>query len=186
MGQGAQPRVADCRRGLAPGSGSAFDLETRCRGPVEFDPVASRVSSGPTAHVPGEAERGVVARLSSPRHEGSPRPRRPQAGREVRSDGPIGRPPLPELSGHRLAAQAQRSRANPLTIEVPGGKQPPVPLGDDFDVDTVGHLDRGLVVDRVRRRRYPRSPLLCDGRAVRVRQDTALSSVKRPARQPSG
>jgi hypothetical protein len=31
-----------------------------------------------------------------------------------------------------------------------GGEQLPVPLGDDFD-GAVGHLDRGLIVNRIRR-----------------------------------
>jgi len=39
-------------------------------------------------------------------------------------------------------------RTNLPSLSVLGGKQLPVPLGDDFDV-AVGHLDRGLVVDRL-------------------------------------
>jgi hypothetical protein len=42
------------------------------------------------------------------------------------------------------------SRAKPLSLSVLGGKQLPVPLGDDFD-RPVGHFDGGLIVNRVHR-----------------------------------
>ena len=42
------------------------------------------------------------------------------------------------------------------------GKQLPVPLGNDFD-DAIGHLHRGLIVDRVRWHGEPRGPLFCVG-----------------------
>src|SRR5262249_54252578 len=65
---------------------------------------------------------------------------------------------MPELSACPFRARfLAGSRRSALRAE-----ELPVPLGDDFDV-AVGHLDGSLVVDRVRRRRYPRGPLFCDG-----------------------
>src|SRR5205809_8018436 len=39
------------------------------------------------------------------------------------------------------------------------GEQLPVPLGNDFD-GAVGHLDGGLVVDRIRPARHPGGPFV--------------------------
>ena len=60
-------------------------------------------------------------------------------------------------------------RANPLSISALGGKQLPVPLGDDFD-GAVGHLDGGLIVNCVHRHRQPRSPFFCVRQGI-VRDD---------------
>src|SRR5215472_232795 len=75
--------------------------------------------------------------------------------------------------------------SQPFGRSASGGEELPVPLGDDFDV-AVGHLDGGLVVDRVRRRRYPRGPLFCNGHVLvigvvhvrnnrKIRQSESLS-----------
>jgi GNAT superfamily N-acetyltransferase len=57
-------------------------------------------------------------------------------------------------------------RLPPTALElVFGGKQFPVPLGDDFD-GVVDHFDGGLVVDRVRRTRQAGGPLFCTGNRV--------------------
>lgn len=53
-----------------------------------------------------------------------------------------------------------------------GGKEPPVPLGGDVD-GAVGHLDGGLVVDRVRRTRKAGRPPLCVGPGV-LRQELVI------------
>src|ERR1700683_1169970 len=66
---------------------------------------------------------------------------------------------------HPVSAGKAKDRTNLLSLSVLGGKQLPVSLGDDFD-GAVGYLDGGLVVDRVRRRRYPRGPLFCDGHVL--------------------
>jgi hypothetical protein len=44
-------------------------------------------------------------------------------------------------------------RGAELSLLVPGGKELPVPLGDDFD-GTIGQFDGGLIVDRVARHRH--------------------------------
>ncbi|HEY1624810.1 MAG TPA: DUF2461 family protein [Streptosporangiaceae bacterium] len=46
-----------------------------------------------------------------------------------------------------------------------GGKQLPVPLGDDFD-GAVGHFDGGLVVNRVRGHRHAGGPFFRIGQAI--------------------
>src|SRR6266576_2773724 len=48
---------------------------------------------------------------------------------------------------------------------VSGGKQLPVPFGDDLD-GTISHLDGGLIVNRVPRHRHPGGPRFCVGHGV--------------------
>ena len=50
-------------------------------------------------------------------------------------------------------------------VRLSGAQQFPVPLGDDFNC-AIGHLDGGLIVDRVRRRRSPGGPDFCVGQRV--------------------
>ncbi len=65
----------------------------------------------------------------------------------------------PPLRTSQSQPSRPQSRANPLSLMVLGGEQPPVPFGDDLD-GAVGHLDGGLVVDRVRRTCDAGRPLL--------------------------
>src|SRR6185437_529342 len=52
-----------------------------------------------------------------------------------------------------LSEGRSRSRVRRLGFLAAGRKELPVPLGDDFDL-TVGHFDRALIVDCVRRGWY--------------------------------
>src|SRR4051812_26007266 len=67
-----------------------------------------------------------------------------------------------------------------------GGEQLPVPLGDDL-YSAVGHLDRGLVVDGVRRAADLDGPSLCLGQGVlrhelmiQVREDREVDEPQSP------
>ena len=68
---------------------------------------------------------------------------------------------------------AQRSVLDRLACILAGGKQLPVPLGDDFD-GAVDHFDGGLIVDRVRRHWYPAAHL-----SMLAREVSGMSSRSR-------
>jgi non-ribosomal peptide synthetase component E (peptide arylation enzyme) len=53
------------------------------------------------------------------------------------------------ISYSRLCVDIERFARGMRMRAVLGGKQLPVPLGDDLD-GAVGHLHRGLIIDRVR------------------------------------
>src|SRR5262249_2022167 len=69
------------------------------------------------------------------------------------------------VGGTNRSAKLEHARLRAAPAYVLGGKQLPVPLGDDLD-GAVDHFDGGLIVDRVSRYCYPGGPLFGVGQGA--------------------
>src|ERR1700733_9811934 len=88
-------------------------------------------------------------------------------------------PPAPAVTRRPSTGALTRDAAGQSTTQSPMDWRPwptralpqgrgeplPVPLGDDFDA-TIGHFDRGLIVNRVRRLRHAGRPFFRLGHRI--------------------